>query len=226
LAKRRKSKKPVPERKAVRYAIYSAFLILVAIIGISTWYYSAGKIGQTYFIVVASIAQSFAFSMLAIAWMTFRGNNLKQITGGLGLWKKITWKKAIALGISAFALIFLLEIGLSLFESATGIQLPTNVQQIFSGLPLYFIVFSTIIAPINEEILFRGFLVPRIGIIASAIIFGLLHYLSYASISEFIAAFAFGIIAGYIRKRYSSLYPSILAHMLVNALGFLLIFAI
>jgi membrane protease YdiL (CAAX protease family) len=226
LAKRRRISKAVPERKAVRYAIYSLFLILILIIGISTWYYSVGGISQAYFIVVASIAQSFAFSMLAIAWMTFKGNNLKQIIAGLGLWKKITWKKAAALGISAFLLIFVLEIGLSLFESLTGIQLPTNVQQIFSGLPLYFIVFSTILAPINEEILFRGFLVPRIGIIASAVIFGFLHYLSYASISEFIAAFAFGIIAGYIRKRYSSLYPSILAHVLVNALGFLLIFAI
>lgn len=226
MAQAGRRKKAVPEKRVIRYFIYSVFLILIASIAALSWYYYIGVLNQTDFIVGASVAQSFAFSMLALAWMTFRGNNLKQIASGLGLIKKITWKKAIALGISAFIAILILEIGLSAFESVTGINLPTNVQQIFSGLPLYFLIFSTIIAPINEEILFRGFLVPRIGIIGSAIIFGLLHYLSYASISEFIAAFVFGIIAGYIRKKYSSLYPSIIAHILVNTLGFLLIFAI
>ena len=101
------------------------------------------------------------------------------------------------------------------------ISLPTNVRQLLGGLPAYFFAFAVIVAPIDEEILFRGFLVPRIGIILSALIFGILHFLSYASISEFIAAFVFGLIAGYAFKRTRSLYSTIIPHMLVNLLGIL-----
>ena len=71
-------------------------------------------------------------------------------------------------------------------------------------------------APIDEEILFRGFLVPRVGIVVSALLFAVPHLLTYASLSEFAAAFIFGLLAGYFFRRYKSLYPTILAHALVN----------
>ncbi|MGC8730310.1 MAG: CPBP family intramembrane glutamic endopeptidase [Candidatus Micrarchaeia archaeon] len=93
-------------------------------------------------------------------------------------------------------------------------------------MPVYFLIFSFIIAPFTEEILFRGFLVPRLGIILSAIIFAVPHFISYLSISEFVAAFLFGLAAGYAYKKTGSLYVSILAHMLVNFLAILSIFLI
>ena len=84
-----------------------------------------------------------------------------------------------------------------------------------------FLLFSFLVAPINEEILFRGFMVPRIGILASAVLFSVPHLLSYSSVSELIAAFIFGIAAGYAFKKTGSLYPSIIAHALVNLISIL-----
>ncbi len=220
----RGAKSRKPENKAIRYTIYALFLFLIAVLVISTVLYSRSEISTSTFVVAASIAQSFAFSFFAITYLLLRGKTLKQAVADLGFTKKLAVKRIAMLAAAIFFIVLFSEIVLGWIETATGVQLPTNVQQIFSGLPLYFIVLSTFVAPVNEEILFRGFLVPRLGIIFSAIIFGALHYLSYASISEFIVAFIFGIAAGYIRKRYNSLYPSIAAHILVNLVGFLLLF--
>ena len=220
----RRTKSRKSENKAVRYTIYALFLFLIAVLITSTVLYSRNEISASSFIVTASIAQSFVFSFFALTYLLLRGRTLRQAATALGFTKKLAIKRVAAFAAALFFLVLFAEIALGWFEMATGVQLPTNVQQIFSGLPLYFIILSTFVSPVNEEILFRGFLVPRLGIIFSAIIFGVLHYLSYASIAEFAVAFIFGIAAGYVRKRYNSLYPSIIAHILINLLGFLLLF--
>ena len=150
-----------------------------------------------------------------------KGKNLKQIIVDLGLSRSAMNWRALGYGIIVFLAIVLLEFGIGAFETVTHIPLPTNVKALLGGLPAYFFAFAVIVAPIDEEILFRGFLVPRIGIILSALIFGILHFLSYASVSEFIAAFVFGLIAGYVFKRTKSLYATIIPHVLVNVLGIL-----
>lgn len=170
------------------------------------------------------MALSLFFPALVFSYLYYRGNNTSSIIAQLGLSKDRMSFKVIGIGLLLFFAVILFEAALAAFSYATSIQLPTNVQQLLSGTPLYFLVFTFLIAPFDEEVLFRGFLVPRIGgifksawsgIIVSAAIFGVLH-LTYLSVSEFVAAFFFGLIAGYAFTKTKSLYPSILAHMLVN----------
>ena len=246
----------MPSRKAgaarnerpARYAVYAAFLVLIFLIVATGTAYSSGAITETSYLVYASIAQSFIFSFIVLAYLFATGSTARQAAARLGLSRKSWGFKYVLHGIALFFAVFLLEILLSLFQAVTGVQLPTNVMRLFHGVPFYFILFSVFIAPINEEVLFRGFLVPGIrnvllsgvpkrrrglkrvytapmwaGIIISALVFGGLHYLSYASISEFLVALAFGIMAGYIRTKRDSLYPSIIAHIMVNFLGLLLL---
>jgi len=165
----------------------------------------------------SSIALSLFLSGIVFSYLFYKGNTLKQIIRQLGLSKDKLTFKMIGIGLLIFFGFILFTIALSLFSLATNIQLPTNVQTVLAGTPLYFLVFTFLVAPINEEIFFRGFLVPRLGIIASAIIFAVLH-LSYLSVSEFSAALVFGLLAGYVFKKKNSLYPSIAAHMIVNAI--------
>ncbi len=80
-------------------------------------------------------------------------------------------------------------------------------------------IYSCIVAPITEELLFRGFVLKnmsvvsqRFGIIASAVLFGLWH----ENISQFILAFAVGIFMGYITVKHDSLVPAIICHAAVN----------
>lgn len=221
--------------RPVRYAIYGIFVFLILFIAVTVHLYSTGAIPQTDYLAYASIAQSLIFSFVVFAYMLLSGRSLKQVISQLGLSRKSLGVKYVLYGIGIFLAILALEIGLAAFQAATGISLPTNVSQVFTGLPTYFLVFTIIVVPINEEMLFRGFFVPTwwiklrkhstawavLLILFSATLFGFLHYLSYNSVSEFIAAFVFGLVAGYVRNRTKSLYPSIAAHMLVNLLAVL-----
>ena len=233
------------KERPIRYLIYAVFFALLVTLGATVHLYSAGQLSQSSYLVYASIAQSMLFSFVVFAYILARRGTLGQAIGELGLSRRSWGFRCILYGIGLFAAILLLEIILSVFQAVTGVQLPTNVSQLFTGLPFYFLVFSVVVVPVNEEVLFRGFLVPKIGatllsalrrptkrdytyamwagIIISALIFGALHYLSYSSISELVAALVFGILSGYVRMKKNSLYPSIIAHMLVNFLGLLLL---
>lgn len=210
-------KKEKPDSKAVRYAFYSMTLILIFLIIYSVYLYYVGIITMPIGEALSSAALSLFFPFLVFSYMLARGKNLRMITQELGLTKDKLTLKNLLIGVVLFMAILAFTAALSLFSAATNIQLPTNVSALLSGTPLWFLVFTFLIAPINEEILFRGFLVPRLGIILSAIIFAVLH-LSYLSISEFLAAFIFGLLAGYVFKKRRSLYSTILAHALVNFL--------
>jgi uncharacterized protein len=168
----------------------------------------------------ASLALSLMFPAAIIAYLFFRGRTASWIVGDLGLKRKgISFRSLIA-GILLFLGILAVEFGFAAIQAITGIQIPTNVQEVLGGMPLYFLIFTATLAPVCEEVFFRGFLVRRIGIILSALIFAFFHF-GYGSVAEFGAAFVFGLLAGYAFKKTDSLYPSIIAHVLVNTMALL-----
>lgn len=82
--------------------------------------------------------------------------------------------------------------------------------------------YGCIVAPITEELVFRGFLMKsfsrvsqRFGIVMSALFFGLSH----GNIAQFVLAGLLGLFMGYIDVRHNSLIPSILVHFGVNLMG-------
>lgn len=90
---------------------------------------------------------------------------------------------------------------------------------------LLFIVHSLlliIIAPITEEIFFRGFIYLYCknkfgilwGIVASALIFGLAHFNFWV----FLPTFSGGIILAWIYEETDSLYPAMIAHSTWNGI--------
>jgi len=221
----RKAVRRVPKRRrapslAIRYMFYAAFLLAIILTALFVYLYRINYLSLSIAGAGSSIFLSLIFPFAAFAYLIRKGNSPKSMIAGLGLKKKGLTKRNIFLGMMLFLAIFLTEVLLNVFQELTHISLPTNVQTLFAGLPLYFLVFAAFVAPFNEEIFFRGLLVSRLGIVLSALFFSLLHYLNYqASISEFIAAFIFGLLAGYVFKRTKSLYPSITAHILVNSLA-------
>lgn len=215
--RRRSSKKPKGESRKIRYLFYIITVLLVAIL--STIVIIANIPNSTVSLpdieTYSSIALSFLLSFAVFSYLLYRKKTIKQILAELGLTKDRFNLRMVAYGIAAFLSIILFSLALTAFSLETNVQLPTNVQSVLQGTPLYFMIFTFLVAPINEEIFFRGFLVPRFGIIISAVVFAVAH-LSYFSISEFAAALFFGLVVGYIYKRTKSLYPSIIAHIAVN----------
>lgn len=171
----------------------------------------------------ALIGLELVFLFSVLAYLSSKRQSTIKMFDQLGLSRKALNKRTLLFAVALFLAIIGVEIGLGIFSSITNIPLPTNVAAALAGVPVYFLVFSVVVTPVCEEVLFRGFLVPRIGIILSALVFAFLH-LGYASISEFVGALIFGLLAGYVFKKTKSLYPSIAAHALVNAVGLAALF--
>ena len=86
-------------------------------------------------------------------------------------------------------------------------------------------VYAVVLAPVIEEILFRGYLLgglrrygDRFAVISSAALFALMH----GNLSQFLSALCIGILLGYARVCYGSLFLCMAAHAGNNllALGF------
>ena len=189
---------------------------------------AAGSLCSSYGSALAnsSIALSLIFPFIVFAYLMFRGKGLGRIISELGLSRRKLTYRYIAIGILLFFLFFGLEFFMGAIEEITHVYISSNVTEYLSNLPIYFYIFVFLVAPIDEEILFRGFMVPRFGIVLSALVFGALHYISYFSYIELIAAFIFGLAAGYVFKKTNSLYPSIVGHMLFDFSTVFLLFFI
>ena len=84
---------------------------------------------------------------------------------------------------------------------------------------------ANIVAPAIEELYFRGYLLPRmarygrLGLILNGALFAVYHFWSpWNVISRAIAVLPLGIAA-----RKGNVYVPLVAHCLINTLGFLLI---
>ena len=187
--------------------------------------YSYGLIDYDQFVFIADAAVTLSFLASTLLYLRLVDRSTKGIAERLGLGREALTMRNIALGLLVFSIILILELITGLVSQITGIQISTNVSLLLSGAPLWFYAFSCTVAPLSEESLFRGLMVPRLGIVVSALVFAALHA-SYGSTFgiEVVAALIFGLVAGYVFRKTESLYPSLVAHVLVNTLTILVTF--
>tara|TARA_B100000401_G_scaffold397877_1_gene308201 strand:- start:114 stop:662 length:549 start_codon:yes stop_codon:yes gene_type:complete len=144
-------------------------------------------------------------------------------------------KEAIIKGINGWLTIvpFVLLVSLimnSLIENQNGsnplLEIVLNNKSYLSFILLF--LTTTFLAPLFEEIIFRGILLPTLardfgiilGIIISAFIFALAHL----SLGEMLPLFVLGIGLGITRIASGSLLSSVIMHSLWNGLTFLNLF--
>lgn len=127
-----------------------------------------------------------------------------------------------ALVIVAFRLIFDNSLGLWI----NNIAMPDFINEAFEELaisPIILILTVAIIAPIYEEVVFRGILLkgmakkvnPILALIVSALFFAVVHF----NIPQGINAFLLGLVIGAIYLKTGSIYLSIFAHFMNNAMA-------
>lgn len=100
-----------------------------------------------------------------------------------------------------------------------------EVLKLFNSLdsPVWFIIVGVIFAPVVEELFFRGFLFQGFrqkhgwtnGMLLSSAIFALAHLDPVAIIPTFIL----GCLLAYMYHRTNSVWPGVILHVLVNAMG-------
>lgn len=82
------------------------------------------------------------------------------------------------------------------------------------------VVYLAITSSFGEELLFRGFLSPWIGLVPQALLFGVLHQVGGSSRWVWMAwAFLMGLLLGAMYQGTGSLVGPVVAHTLINAIN-------
>lgn len=85
-----------------------------------------------------------------------------------------------------------------------------------------------IIAPLAEESIFRGLLLPafakKIGFIGAAIVTSIMFGAVHGQLNVAIVTFVLGLLLAWMYKRTDSLWPAIMLHSLKNLIAFALIY--
>lgn len=120
--------------------------------------------------------------------------------------------QAVYQTVNVSAEMFLNSWGFTMMEGMEAMQVDTNVFTLF--------FYAGILAPIAEEIIFRGFIqrsmMPqgkKLAIIGSAFLFGIFH----GNLLQSPYAFLVGLVLGYVAAEYSVLWAMVL-HMINNLL--------
>ena len=178
--------------------------------------------------VVAVAGQSLGYLILCAALAL-----LLRTQYGASFWPALGWKTfRMRTGWSVAAG---LAVVLSLGVVSKAIQLPTEKNLVLEmiGGPGTFILmaaFGMTVAPLCEELAFRGFLQPvlvrslgpTLGVLATALPFGFLHYAEYGnSWRHALLVAASGASFGWMRQATGSTRAAVYMHAAHNALPFL-----
>lgn len=188
------------------------------------------------FILSTLIEAAFLIAPLYFARRAFRSAPLPHwslVANALGF-RRFAVGKTISWLVLFFLLILVANSVYQSLISALHLPLQTNDQLILqqaknAPFTTYAtLIVSVLVAPICEEVFFRGFVLPgflrgmpvAMAIILSSLIFAVAH----ADIGSFVVLFVIGIALGFLRWRTGSIWPGIILHTINNGLGALLIF--
>lgn len=171
---------------------------------------------------VAGAAQ-YAITFGIVLWIS-RGPRMRDI---LGLRSPRSWWRAAGVSLLVIIGIYVLIVTTDRFLRAGEEQglTPSAWDSSRAGAYAANAVVIALIAPIVEELLFRGagysLLLPfgsAVAIAGTGIAFGLVHGLVYG----LVVLTAFGVALAWLRQRTASIYPCIAVHGLFNAVSLVL----
>jgi membrane protease YdiL (CAAX protease family) len=104
-----------------------------------------------------------------------------------------------------------------------------TIDQIMSGNTIVILAFTVFIAPISEELIFRGVILHKSSLVLpflganllQALLFGLYHMNIVQGIYGTLAGFLLGLIY----HKFRTIFAPILLHMMINASSFLIMYA-
>jgi len=143
------------------------------------------------------------------------------LLAALGLRAEGAWR-ASGIGL-LLAVGFLVVLSLAGLVLTYFVEVPENSQalEIARAVTPLGAVVVALLSSVSEEVFFRGFLQPRIGLWGQAAVFALAH-LSYVNVLEIVVTFALAVAFGLVYRRSQHLAGPIVAHFtfnLVNLLG-------
>jgi membrane protease YdiL (CAAX protease family) len=208
-------------------------LLLAAIYGLEAAGVSLEGVDSTILNTVVSVVVYTLAVMLVlgIPWLIKRRPTTLEDLGlqRLPTWLDIAWAPAgmvvyviVSAIIMALAAVFLTFVNPMQAQDVGFSQLMSNTQYLLAFVSL------VVIAPIAEEVLFRGYLFGKlrkyaplwVAILVTSVLFGIVHFQWNVGLD----VFALSIVLCLLRVVSGSLWPSILLHMLKNGVAFYFLF--
>jgi len=201
-------------------------IFLLALIDIGLLFAAAQGIGTQLAQSATLILVQLTYLLPLIVIFAYRGISPKAL--GVGSFKL----DALAIGCGMLTVSYLIILAHNLILTRLGIDTQgEEILNLFGALesPLWFIVVGVIFAPIVEELFFRGFLFQGFrqkygwgkGILFSSAVFAVAHLDPVALIPTFIL----GSLLAYMYHRTNSVWPGVILHVLINAMGLLAAYA-
>ena len=126
----------------------------------------------------------------------------------------LLWWVGAALGIGALAVWASRWVSQ---HTGWGRALRDEFRGVLGDLDSRQILVLALLSSFGEELLFRGVLHPRLGLLATALIFGLFHFpYRRALLPWTLFAVGIGLILGLLTDYSGSLWPAILLHFFIN----------
>jgi uncharacterized protein len=150
---------------------------------------------------------------------------------GKPVFRALGWQKPgvnlVWMAVGGVVLAFVLSL-LGTALKTPKVPLPFEKLTNTPGMLVFFGLIAVILAPIFEELFFRGFIQPVLsrtmgavaGVVITAVLFGLLHGFEYSWVWQYAVFISLaGIIFGWLRARTDSVIPSIVMHGFFNAVS-------
>ena len=157
-------------------------------------------------------------------------------------WRRIPWKylgfgkfslNTLALGFVLLIASYLIIIPHNLILDKLGIGTQgEQILEIFNELesPIWLVLAGAVVAPVVEEIFFRGFLFQgfrqKYGWVAAIILSSAIFAAAHLDPVSLIPTFVLGSVLAYLYHISNSVWPGIIFHFLVNAFGLLVFYLV
>ena len=220
----------------VTFAVEFIFMIAVAVLGISR--YGATDQAQLYdFIMNATMSQALSMTLLAglatapiLIFIYIRDNNKDRRNGTFVKYKLnniLKYLLIIPFGVFNMLWANYFVALLQLIMPKFMLESYTDTQQIIEGGGfLIQLLTAGIVAPIVEELIFRGLVYRRTkkmtGTIAAAILSAALFGVFHGNWVQAPYAFIIGIVAVFVYEKFKSIVAPIMLHMSANILSVLI----
>ena len=165
-------------------------------------------------LVVNSLLSLVLFAVTALVWVGVMHAGSWRAWSSRLLLRSDAPFRDVGLGLAAAVGMILVLAGVNLVFELLGSGPPENpqVDKIGQLITWPVIVLIALTAGIGEEIFFRGLLQPRVGIVATSVLFGVVHA-GYGVWIQVVAPFAMAFVFSFLTVRFRSLLPAITAHV-------------
>ena len=159
--------------------------------------------------------------LVPVWWLTVRKHKVGLGALGLRRFPFVMLVLAFGLMLVAYTFNFLHALVLLLLGVRPSMDLVSLVSQLEH--PWLFFLGGVVVAPLAEEVFFRGFVFAglrgRYGWVKAALISSALFSLMHLQLTQFLPLFLIGFFLALLYEKSRSLWPAVAMHAAINAIG-------